>query len=142
MDLRRLHATASPAETAGRGPDPVALAPVEPLIKAGTIRALAVTGVQRWFSLPDVSTVIESGDPGSVSDTFNALFAPAGTPKDILARLHKAAQTAVARPEAREAARRAGFAIVAGTPEQLAARLVAVTAGVKQSVARTGTKVE
>ena len=63
----------------------VALAPVEPLIKSGTVKALAVTGANRWWSLPDVPTMIESGFPGFVSDTFNALFAPAGTPPDVLA---------------------------------------------------------
>ena len=60
----------------------VALAPVEPLIKDGKFIALAVTGAKRWFSLPDVPTMIDSGFPGFVSDTFNALFAPAGTPAD------------------------------------------------------------
>jgi len=120
----------------------VALAPVEPLIKAGTIRALAVTGAKRWFSLPDVPTMIESGYPGFISDTFNALFAPAGTSKAILAKLLKEAQAAMARPEAQEAARRAGYLIVAGTPDQLAARLVAEIAGVKELVARAGIKVE
>jgi len=120
----------------------VALAPVEPLIKSGTIRALAVTGAQRWFSLPDVPTMIESGYPGFVSDTFNALFAPAGTPKEILTRLLKETQAAMARPDAQEAARRAGYMIVAGTPEELAARLVAEIASVKELVARAGIKVE
>ena len=42
----------------------VALAPIEPLIKAGTINALAVTGANRWFSLPDIPTMIECGYPG------------------------------------------------------------------------------
>jgi tripartite-type tricarboxylate transporter receptor subunit TctC len=120
----------------------VALAPVEPLIKAGTIRALAVTGASRWFSLPDVPTMIESGYPGFVSDTFNALFAPAGTPPEVLAVLIKETQAAMQRPEAREAARRSGYEIVAGTPEQLAARLVAEIQAVRELVARAGIKPE
>lgn len=120
----------------------VALAPVEPLIKAGTVRALAVTGAQRWFSLPDVPTMIESGFPGFVSDTFNALFAPAGTPPEITALLLKEAQAAMKTPEAAEAARRAGFQIVAGSPEQLAKRVVTEIQGVKELVARAGIKVE
>ena len=120
----------------------VALAPVEPLIKAGTIRALAVTGATRWWSLPEIPTMIESGYPGFVSDTFNALFAPAGTPPDVLALLVKEARAAMAKPEARDAARRAGYEIVAGTPEQMTARLVAEIAGVKELVARAGIKPE
>ncbi len=63
----------------------VALAPAEPLIKSGRLTALAVTGKERWFSLPEVPTMIESGLPNFVSDTFQALFAPAGTPPDIVA---------------------------------------------------------
>ena len=98
----------------------VALAPIEPLIKAGTIRALAVTGANRWFSLPEIPTMIESGFPGFVSDTFNALFAPAGTPPEIVALLLKQAKAAMATHEAREAAHRAGYQIIASEPEQLA----------------------
>ena len=120
----------------------VALAPVEPLIKSGTIRALAVTGATRWFSLPDVPTMIESGYPGFISDTFNALFAPAGTPPEIVALLVKETRAAMQRPEAREAARRAGYEIVAGTPEQLTARVLAEIQGVKELVARAGIKPE
>lgn len=118
----------------------VALAPVEPLIKEGKFRALAVTGAERWFSLPEVPTMIESGFPGFVSDTFNALFAPAGTPPEIVALLAKESRAALATPEAREQARRAGYQIVAGTPEQLAARLRSEIPAVKELVARLGIK--
>ena len=120
----------------------VALAPIEPLIKSGTIRALAVTGPTRWWSLPDVPTMIESGYPGFVSDTFNALFAPAATPPEVIALLVKEARAAMAKPESREAARRAGYEIIAGTPEQMTARLVAEIAGVKELVAKAGIKPE
>ena len=77
----------------------VALAPIEPLIKSGLIRALAVTGANRWWILPEIPTMIESGYPGFVSDTFNALFAPAGTPPEIVALLVKEARAAMAKPE-------------------------------------------
>ena len=120
----------------------VALAPVEPLIKAGTVKALAVTGATRWWSLPEVPTMIESGYPGFVSDTFNALFAPTGTPPEIVALLVKEARAAMAKPEAIEAARRAGYQIVAGPPEAMTARLIAEIAGVKELVARAGIKPE
>src|SRR5204863_3637578 len=116
----------------------VALAPVEPLIKEGKFTALAVTGAERWFSLPDVPTMIESGFPGFVSDTFNALFAPAGTPPEIVARLARESQAAMKTPEAQEQARKAGFEVVAGTPDQLAARIAAEIPAVKELVARVG----
>ena len=118
----------------------VALAPVEPLIKEGRFRALAVTGTERWFSLPDVPTMIESGFPGFVSDTFNALFAPAGTPKEIVALLSRESQAALKTPEARAAAVRAGYQIVGGTPEQLGARLAAEIALTRELVGRLGLK--
>src|SRR5215468_10800002 len=76
----------------------VALAAAESLIKSGQLRALAVTSAARWFSLPDVPTMIEAGYPGFVSDTFNALFAPAGTPLEIVSLLVKESQAAFARP--------------------------------------------
>ena len=120
----------------------VALAAAEPLVRSGDLRALAVTGEKRWFSLPDVPTMIESGYPGFVSDTFNALFAPAGTPPDIIETLLRASHAAMQRPEAVEAARRAGFEIVAGEPAQLARRVAAEIEGVKELVARAGIKPE
>jgi tripartite-type tricarboxylate transporter receptor subunit TctC len=120
----------------------VALAPVEPLIKDGKFRALAVTGAERWFSLPDVPTMIEAGFPGFVSDTFNALFAPAGTPPEVIALLSKTSQAALKTPEAREQAHRAGYQIVGGTPEQLAERLKSEIPAVKDLVSRLGIKPE
>jgi tripartite-type tricarboxylate transporter receptor subunit TctC len=120
----------------------VALAAAEPLVKSGELRALAVTGEQRWFSLPDVPTMIESGYPGFVSDTFNALFAPAGTPPAIIGKLVQSSRAALQRPEARDAARNAGFQIVAGEPEALARRVAAEIQGVKELVVRAGIQVQ
>ena len=120
----------------------VALAPVEPLIKSGTVKALAVTGATRWYSLPDVPTMIESGYPGFVSDTFNAMFAPAATPPEIVALLVKEVREAMKRPEAIEAARKFGYQVVAGTPEQMRARIIAEIQGVKELVAQAGIKAE
>jgi tripartite-type tricarboxylate transporter receptor subunit TctC len=120
----------------------VALAPVEPLIKSGTVRALAVTGATRWYSLPEIPTMIESGYPGFVSDTFNAMFAPADTPPEIVALLVKEVREAMKRPDAIEAARKFGYQVVAGTPEQMSARLIAEIKGVKELVARAGIKAE
>jgi tripartite-type tricarboxylate transporter receptor subunit TctC len=120
----------------------VALAAAEPLIKSGDLKALAVTGERRWFSLPDVPTMIESGYPGFVSDTFNALFVPAGTPPDIVDAIVKSSQAAMRRPEALDAARKAGFEVVAGTPDQLARRVAAEIESVRELVAKAGIKTE
>src|SRR4030095_4592196 len=107
---------------------------------SGWSTPVPVPGATRWYSLPEVPTMIESGYPGFISDTFNALFAPAGTPPEIVALLVKDTRAAMLNPEAREAARRAGYEVVAGTPDQLTARIVAEIAGVKELVARAGIK--
>jgi tripartite-type tricarboxylate transporter receptor subunit TctC len=120
----------------------VALPAAEPLVKGGQLRALAVTGSKRWFSLPDVPNMVESGFPGFISDTFNALFAPAGTPPEIVAVLVKESRAAFQKPEAIEQAHRAGFEITAGTPEQLAARVAAEIPMVKELVDKAGIKPE
>jgi tripartite-type tricarboxylate transporter receptor subunit TctC len=120
----------------------VALAAAESLIKDGQLRALAVTSEKRWFSLPDVPTMIEAGYPGFISDTFNALLAPANVPPDILALLVRESRAAFEKPEAREQARKAGFEVVAGTPEQLAARIKAEIPSVRELVEKAGIKPE
>ncbi len=120
----------------------VALAAAEAMIKSGQLRALAVTGAKRWFSLPDVPTMIESGYPGFVSDTFNALFAPAGTPAPVVALLAKESQASLRAPEALMQAHNAGFEVVAGTPEQLTQRLATEIPAVKELAARIGIKPE
>jgi tripartite-type tricarboxylate transporter receptor subunit TctC len=118
----------------------VALPAAEPLVKSGQLKALAVTGAKRWFSMPDVPTMVESGYPGFISDTFSALFAPAGTPPEIVAMLALHCREAFANDKAHQLARTAGFEVIAGTPEELAARLATEIPAVKALVERTGIK--
>jgi tripartite-type tricarboxylate transporter receptor subunit TctC len=70
------------------------------------------------------------------------LFAPAGTPKEVVGRLVFEVQEAFKREDVRAAAQRAGFAIVAGAPEQLAARVNAEIALVKEVVTKAGIKTQ
>jgi len=70
-----------------------------PQIKAGKVRAIAVTSLARSPLLPEVPTVDESGVPGYEDITFNGLVAPAGTPREILARLQQAVAKAVSDAE-------------------------------------------
>ncbi|MDP2411298.1 MAG: tripartite tricarboxylate transporter substrate binding protein [Pseudolabrys sp.] len=118
----------------------VALPAAEPMVKSGQLRALAVTGAKRWFSMPDVPTMIESGYPDFVSDTFSALLAPAGTPKEIIDMLAKHSRDALATEKAREQARAAGFEVVAGTPAELTAKMQKEIPAVKALVERAGIK--
>lgn len=71
---------------------------ISPLLKGGRLRALAVTGKERSSLLPDVPTVAEAGLPGFTFSGWFALMAPAGTPKELTARMYKAVQHAVDEP--------------------------------------------
>jgi tripartite-type tricarboxylate transporter receptor subunit TctC len=115
-----------------------ALAAAEALIKGGKLRALAVTSAKRWFSIPDVPTMIEQGYKDFVSDTFNAFFAPARVPPDILTLLVQESRAAFKRPEVRDLARKQGFEVVAGSPEDLTARVKAEIEVVRELLAKAG----
>jgi tripartite-type tricarboxylate transporter receptor subunit TctC len=67
-------------------------------LQAGQIKAYAVTAKNRLPSLPDIPTVDEAGMPGLYINIWYGLWAPAGTPKDIIAKLNSAAVTAMADP--------------------------------------------
>ncbi|OJF94535.1 Bug family tripartite tricarboxylate transporter substrate binding protein [Pararhizobium antarcticum] len=94
-------------------------------IKAGTLRALAITTAERAPSFPDVPTMAESGVPGYETYTWNALFAPAGTPPEIVARLNTAANTAMKDPTVMERMKEFSATIVGSTPEELATHVKA-----------------
>jgi len=100
-----------------------ALGPAVPQVKAGLLRALAVTSNKRAPVLPDVPTMAEAGYPGQESFTLTGILAPAGTPKEIVTRLHAEIAKLVATPEVRERFDAQGFDPVASTPEEFAARI-------------------
>jgi tripartite-type tricarboxylate transporter receptor subunit TctC len=99
------------------------LGPTLGQISGGAVRALAVTGAQRNPALPDVPTAMEQGVPNYDVESWNALAAPAGTPKDVIERLDKAAREAVAAPEVARRLRELGVRPQAGTPAQAEALL-------------------
>lgn len=94
-------------------------------IKAGTLRALAVTTAERASSFPDVPTVAEAGIPGYETYTWNALFAPANTPEPVVARLNEAANKALADPAVVERMKEFSATIVGSTPAELGAHVKA-----------------
>jgi tripartite-type tricarboxylate transporter receptor subunit TctC len=93
-------------------------------IKSGTLRALAVTTKERAPSFPDVPTIAET-IPGYETYTWNALFAPAGTPEEAIDRLNAAAKKALADPAVAEKMKDFSATIVASTPEELATHVTA-----------------
>ena len=90
-------------------------------LKAGKIRALAVTATTRNPTLPDVPTMAEAGFPELVVTSWQAAGAPAKTPRDIIAKLNDASVKALRSPEIRERLNGIGFDVVASTPEEFGA---------------------
>lgn len=100
-----------------------ALPPAHPHIKSGALRALAITGEKRWFDLPDVPTLRESGFPDLVSETFQGMYVPVGTPPDIVQRIARDTLEVLKEPAVAEKLRNIGFDVRAGGPEGLAERV-------------------
>jgi tripartite-type tricarboxylate transporter receptor subunit TctC len=97
-------------------------------VRAGTIKAYAVTAKKRWFAAPDVPTVEEAGAPGVEVTNWLGAYAPAGTPKDIVKKLNAAFNAAMADPGVRERIATQGMNLPAAgqqTPEGFAAYLKA-----------------
>src|SRR6185436_14967448 len=83
--------------------------------------ALAVTTLKRTEVLPDVPTIAELGFPGFEATTWHALVAPAGTPKDIIATLHRAVVATLNDPDTRKSLVELGIDLVGNSPEELRA---------------------
>ncbi|OLP53761.1 ABC transporter substrate-binding protein [Rhizobium rhizosphaerae] len=96
-------------------------------IKSGTLRALGVTTAKRAASFPDLPAIAETV-PGYETYTWNALFAPAGTPADVVARLNAASKKAMADPEVIKRMNDFSATIVASSPEELGAHVKAEVA--------------
>ena len=94
-----------------------------PLVQAGKLKALAVTGAERWPDLPDIPTVEEAGVPASVSETWQGVLVPAGTPADVVERLATALVAIAQRPDVREKLRNAGFAATGRGSQAFAKRI-------------------
>ena len=92
-------------------------------IKDGLLRALAVTAEKRSATLPDVPTMAESGYPGQEAYTMTGLLAPAATPKEIVALLHREIVKIVALPDVKQRLDDLGFEVLANTPDEAAVRI-------------------
>jgi tripartite-type tricarboxylate transporter receptor subunit TctC len=98
---------------------------LQPHVRAGKLRALALTSAKRSATMPEIPTTAEAGFPTLVADNSYALFAPAGTPAPIVAKLHDASVAALALPEVRNLLREQGAEVVGNSPAELAAYVAA-----------------
>jgi tripartite-type tricarboxylate transporter receptor subunit TctC len=113
-------------QSALAGHTPIAftvLTPAVPQVKAGKLRALAVTTPVRSPALPDVPTLNEAGITGQESDTLLGVLAPARTPSPVVKLLYEAIGKALAKPEVRQKLDVLGFDAIVSTPEEFAARI-------------------
>ena len=99
--------------------------PYVPQVKAGKIRALAVSPARRSPALPDVPTVAEAGVPGYDSGAWFGLVAPANTPKDLVAKLSREIARILKLPDVSARLADLGAESVGGTPEQFSAHIKA-----------------
>jgi tripartite-type tricarboxylate transporter receptor subunit TctC len=97
------------------------LGTVATLVRGGQLRLIGVTTPQRLPQFPDVPTVSESGLPGFLFNSWFAMLAPAGTPKDIVARLNAEVLKALADPEVRSKLENLGFTVRGTSAEELGA---------------------
>jgi tripartite-type tricarboxylate transporter receptor subunit TctC len=88
-------------------------------VKSGALRGLAVTTAKRSSAMPELPTIAESL-PGYDAATWGGILAPAGTPKDVVAKLNASINAALKLPDVREKLEGAGIEIQGGTPEQFA----------------------
>jgi tripartite-type tricarboxylate transporter receptor subunit TctC len=113
-----------------------------PHVRAGQLRALAVTGARRSSSLPDIPTIAEAGVPGYEFNGWTGLAAPAGTPKEVVARLHAEIAKIAATPEARAWFETSGSEAGIQTPEAFGEFIRAEHAKWGQVIRDAGIRIE
>ena len=104
------------------------LAATLPHIKSGKLKALAIVGSQRSRVLPAVPTLTEAGYPGTEGDAWAGLFAPAGTPKAVVDKIHADVIAVLQQTEVRERLTALGLDVVGNRPDEFAAVIKADTA--------------
>lgn len=96
---------------------------VSPYLHSGKLRALATPAPRRLALFPNVSTLVELGYPGIQIRDWQGIVAPAGTPKDVIARLHAEVFKVLASPDVRQRLEVLGLEVAGLGPEQFAAHM-------------------
>jgi len=111
-------------------------------VKAGRVRILAITSAKRSPVIPDVPTVAELGYPGFEAKSWFGLFAPKGTPKEVVHKLNFAVNKALKEPDLVEALRKLGLEPTGGSSEQLASQIQSESVLWKRVIQRSGIKLD
>ena len=119
-----------------------ALSNIQPLVKTGKIKLLAVSNAKRSVALPDLPTLAEAGFPGFDATTWNGFLAPANTPVEVVQRLNKAICQILAMPDVQQRLLVAGAETAGGTAEQFGMLLKRETAAWAAVIERSGIKLD
>ena len=114
----------------------------QPHISGGRVRPLAVTGARRLASMPSVPTFTEIGVPGMEFSNWFGVFAPAGTPPEIVQRLNRELNTLLRSADVIDKLNKAGAEVAGGTPEQFAKTYRDENESWKAVIKRAGIKAE
>jgi tripartite-type tricarboxylate transporter receptor subunit TctC len=113
-----------------------------PHVRAGRLRAIALTSAKRSAAAPDIPTFAESGVPGYEHEPWNGMFGPAGIPKPVLAKVNAEVARILHSPEVKKVFERDGADVVGSTPEQFGAVLKAEIAKWTKVAKAAGIKAE
>jgi tripartite-type tricarboxylate transporter receptor subunit TctC len=111
-------------------------------VRAGRVRALAVTGTRRASALPEVPTLIEAGVPGYEVNAWSGVFGPAGLPRPVLQKLNAAVNAAIVAPEAKQRLAQLGSEGGGGSPESFGELIRRDSAKWAEVIRRSGAKIE
>lgn len=115
---------------------------MQPLVRDGKVRALAVTSPRRWALVPELPTMIEAGFKDFDSSAWFALMAPAGTPQAIIDKIHQETVRVLARPDIRKRFADLGMEPIGNTPAEFAAAIAAETPQWAKVIKEAGIKAE
>ena len=115
---------------------------IAPHVKAGRVRALAVTGERRSSSLPEVPTLIEAGVPGYEVNVWSGIITTAGVPRAVLDKLNAAVNRAIVVAQTKERLAQLGSEGGGGTPEEFAALIRRDSAKWAEVVRRSGARID